>query len=183
MVPTQSQSWWGGIVVQSCPTLCGPIDCSVPGFFVPHYLPEIAQSHVHWVSDAIQPFHPLLPPSPDLNLFQHQGLFQWLSFSHQVAKVLGLQLQHYSFQWIFKVESFRIDCFDLLSVWGILKNLLQYNSSKASILQCSAFFMVQFSHSNMTIGKIPAFFYRYMNNEIMQLGSRCQYTARYVSHN
>ena len=82
-----------------CPTLCDPMDCSTQGFPVLHHLPEFAQTHVCWVSDAIQPSHPLLPPSPPaLNLSQFQGLFQWVSSSHQVAKVLELQLQHQSFQ-------------------------------------------------------------------------------------
>ena len=80
-------------------------DCSMPGLPVPRYLPEFAQVHVHWVSDIIQPSHPLLPSSSFLfNLSQHQGLFQWVSSSHQVAKVLGLQLQHQSFQWIFRID-------------------------------------------------------------------------------
>ena len=93
------------LVAQSCPTLCDPMDCSMPGFPVLHHLPELAQTHVHWVSDAIQPFHILLAPSlPALNLFQHQGLFQWVSFSHQVAKMLKLQLQHQSFQWILRTD-------------------------------------------------------------------------------
>ena len=81
-----------------------PMNCSTPGFPVLHHLPEFSQTHVHWVCDAIQPSHPLLSPSPlALNLFQHQGLFQWVSSSHQVTKVLELQLQHQSFQWIFRV--------------------------------------------------------------------------------
>ena len=76
-------------VAQSCPTLCDPMDCSMPGFPVLHCLPESAQAHVHCVSDAIQPSPPLLSPSPlTFNLSQHQGLFQWVSSSHQVAKVL-----------------------------------------------------------------------------------------------
>ena len=70
-----------------------------------HYLPEFAQTHVHWVSDSIQASHPLLPPSPPtINLSQHQGLFQRVNSSHQVAKVLELQLRHKSFQWIFRVD-------------------------------------------------------------------------------
>ena len=90
---------------QSCLTLCEPMDCSMPGFPVFHYLLEFAQTHVHWVSDAIQPSHPLSSPSPPaLNLSQHQGLFQWVSSSHQVAKVLEFQLQHQSFQWIFRTD-------------------------------------------------------------------------------
>ena len=80
-------------VAQSCLTLCDPTDCSIPGFSVLHHLLELVQIHVHWVSGAIQPSHPLLSPSPHaLNLSQHQGLFKWVSSSHQVAKVLGLQL-------------------------------------------------------------------------------------------
>ena len=92
-----------------------------------HYLPEFVQTQVHWVSDAIQPSHPLLTPSPPaFNLSQHQGLFQGVSSSYQVAKVLELQLQHQSFQWIFWVDILRIDWFDLFAVQGILKSLLQH---------------------------------------------------------
>ena len=92
-------------VTQSCPTLCNPMDCSMPGFPVHYQLPELAQTHVHWVSDAIQPTHPLSSPSPPaFNLSQHQGLFKWVSSSHQVNKVLELQLQHQSFQWIFRTD-------------------------------------------------------------------------------
>ena len=81
------------LVIQSCLTLCDPMDGSTPGFPVHRQLPELAQTHVHQVGDAIQPSHPLSSPSPPaLNLSQHQGLFQWVSSSHQVAKVLNLQL-------------------------------------------------------------------------------------------
>ena len=87
-------------VAQSCPTLCDPMDHSTPGLPVHHKLPEFTQTHVHWLGDAIQPSHPLSSPSPPaLNLSQHQGLFQWVSSSHQVAKVLEFQPQHQSFQW------------------------------------------------------------------------------------
>ena len=76
-------------VTQSCPTFCDPMDCSMTGFPVHHHLPELAQTHVHWVGDAIQPSHPLLSPSPPtFNFSQHQGLFKWVSSLHQVAKVL-----------------------------------------------------------------------------------------------
>ena len=89
-----------GLVAKSCPTLCDSMDCSTPGFPFLHCLPEFTQTHVHWVGDAIQPSHPLSPPSPLVpNPSQHQGLFQWVSSSHQVAKVLEFQLQHQSFQW------------------------------------------------------------------------------------
>ena len=92
-------------VAQLCPTLCDPMDCSMTGLPVHHQLPEFTQTHVHWVSDAIQPSHLLSSPSPPaLNLSQHQGLFKWVSFSHQVAKVLEFQLQHQSFQWIFRTD-------------------------------------------------------------------------------
>ena len=84
-------------VAQACPTLFDLMDCSTPGLPVHHQLPEPAQTHVHRVSDAIQPSHPLSSPYPPaFNLSQHQGLFQWVSSSHQVAKVLELQLDHQS---------------------------------------------------------------------------------------
>ena len=90
-------------VTQSCPSLCDPMDCSIPGFPVHHQLPELTQTHVHRVGDAIQPSHPLSSPSPPaFKLSQHQGLFQWVSSLHQVAQVLEFQLQHQSFQWIFR---------------------------------------------------------------------------------
>ena len=90
---------------QSCPTLCNPMDCSMSGLPVHHQLPEFTQTHVHWVSDAIQPSHPLSSPSlPIFNLSQHQGLFRWVSSSHQVAKVLEFQFQHQSFQRIFSSD-------------------------------------------------------------------------------
>ena len=77
-------------VSQLCPTLCDPMNHSMPGFPVHHQLPESTQTHVHWVGDAIQPSHPLVSPSPPaLNLSHHQGLFKWVSSSHQVAKTLG----------------------------------------------------------------------------------------------
>ena len=80
-------------VIQSCPTLCDPMDCSTPGLPVHHQLPELAQTHVHWISDAIQPSHPLSSPSPPtFNLSQHQGLFQWVSSSPGF------------FQWIFRTD-------------------------------------------------------------------------------
>ena len=89
-------------VAQSCPTLCNPMDCSMPDFPVHHQLPEFTQIHVQWVGDANQSSHPLSSPSPPaLNLSQPQGLFKWVSSSHQVAKVLEFQLQHQSFQCIF----------------------------------------------------------------------------------
>ena len=92
-------------VAQSCLTLCDPTDCSTPGLPVLHCLPEFSLTHVHRVSGAIQPSHPLSSPSPPtLNLSQHQGLFQWVSSLHQVAKGLEFQLQHQSFQRIFRVD-------------------------------------------------------------------------------
>ena len=125
-------------VVQSWLTIWDPMDCSMPGLPVLHYLPEFAQTHVHWVNDAIQPSHLLSPPSPALNLSQHQGLFQLICSSYQGAKVLELQLQHQCFQELPGSISFRMDWLDLLAVQGTLKSLLQHHSSKASILQHSA---------------------------------------------
>ena len=87
-------------VTQLCPTLCDPMNCSTPGLPIHHQLLEFTQTHVHWVSDAIQSYHPLLSPSPPApNPFQHHSLFQWVNTSHEVAKVLDFQPQHQSFQW------------------------------------------------------------------------------------
>ena len=120
-------------VAQSCPTVCDPMDCGTPGLPVHHQFPEFTQTHVHWVGDAIQPSHPLSSPSPPtFHLSQHQGLSQGVSSSHQVAKVLEFQLQHQSFQWTFRTDSFRMDWLDLLVVQGTLKSL-QHHSSKASV--------------------------------------------------
>ena len=92
-------------VAQSCPTLCNYTDCSMPGLPVHHQLPELTQTLVHWVSDAIQPSHALSSPLPPaFNLSQHQGLFNWVCSSQQVAKVLEFQLQHQSFKWIFRTD-------------------------------------------------------------------------------
>ena len=102
----------------SCVWLCDTMDCSTPGFPVHHQLPELAQTHVHWVSDTIRPSHPLSYPSPPaFNLSQHQSLFQWISSSHQVAKVLEFQFQHQP-----GLISFRIDWLDLLAVQGTLRS-------------------------------------------------------------
>ena len=93
----------GGSAAKLCLTVCNPRDCSTPGFPVHQQISELVQTHVHRVGDAIQSSHPLLYPSPPaFNLSQHQDLFQWVSSSHQVAKVLEFQLQHQSFQWIFR---------------------------------------------------------------------------------
>ena len=144
-------------VTQLCPTLCNILDCSMPGFPVHHQLPELAQTHVHWVSDAIQQFQSLSSPSPSaLNLSQHQGLFQWVSSSHQVAKYLNFSFSISPSSEYSGLISFMIDWFDLLAVQRILKSLLQYHSSKASILRCSAFFMVRVLYPYMTTGKTIA---------------------------
>ena len=134
-------------VTQSCPTLCDPMDCSTPGLPVYHQLPELTQTHVHWVSDGIQPSHPLSSPSPPtFNLSQHQDLFKWVSSLHQEAKVLAFQLQHQSFQWIsmgvFKFsenlkgsESFRIqEKQSILSVSSHHRFLLWSRAGQCSVL-------------------------------------------------
>ena len=93
------------LATQSCLSLCDFKDCSKPGFPVHHQLPELSQTHVHWVGEYIQSSHPLSSLSPPaFNLSRHQNLFQWVSSLHQVAKVLEFQLQHQSFQWIFRTE-------------------------------------------------------------------------------
>ena len=94
-----------GSVAHSCPILCDPMDCSMPGFPIHHQLLEPTQTHVHCVSDAMQPSHLLLPPSlSTFNLSQDQGLFHWVSSLHQVAKGLEFKLQHQSFQWTFRTD-------------------------------------------------------------------------------
>ena len=135
-----------------------PLDRSMPGFPVFHHLLKFAETHVHWVGDAIQPSCPLSSPSPPaFNLSQHRGLFQWVSSLHQVTKVLELHISspnEYS-----GLISFRIDWFDLLAVQGTLKSLLQHHSSVvmlASILWPSASLIVQLSHPYMTTGKTIA---------------------------
>ena len=142
--------------LQLCTTLCNHMDCSTPGFPVHHQLPELIQTQVHWVGDAIQQSHPLSSPSPPaFNIAQHQGLFQsvlhirwpnYWSFSFSISSS-----DEYS-----ELTSFRIDWFDLLAVQGTLKSLLQHCSSKASILWHSAFSLVQLSHPYMNNGRILA---------------------------
>ena len=142
-------------VAQSCPTLCDPMNHSTPGLPIHHQLPEFTQTRVHWVSDPIQPSHPLLSPSPPaLILSQHQGpqMSQLFASGGQsigaAASTLILRNEHPG------LISFRMDWLDLLAVQGTLKSLLQHHSSKASILQCSAIFIVQLSHPYMTAGMI-----------------------------
>ena len=128
----------------------------MPGLAVHHQLPQFTQTHIHWVDDDIQPSHPLSPPSPPtFNLSQHQV------FSNE--SVLHIRWPKYwnfsfsiTFQWMFRTDSYRMDWLDLLAVQGTLKSLLQCHSSKASILQHSAFFMVQLPHPCMTTGKTIA---------------------------
>ena len=140
-------------VAQSCPTLWDPMNRSTPGLPVHHQLLESTQTHVHWVSDAIQPSHPLLSPSsPAPNPSQRQGLSQWVNFSHEVAKYWSLSFSISPSNEHLGLISFRMDWLDLLAVQGTLKSLLQHHSSKASILQHSAFFTVQHSHAYMTTG-------------------------------
>ena len=127
------------------------MDCSMLAFPFLHYVPEFAQTLVHWVDDAIQPSHPLLPPSPSafsVRVFSNESAlwFRWpkfWGFSFSISPS-----NDYS-----GLISFRMDWLDLLAVQGTLKSLLQHHSSKASILWCSAFFIVQLSHPYMTTGK------------------------------
>ena len=147
-------------VAQSCLTLCDPMDCSMPGFPVHHQLPELVQTHVHRVGDAIQPSHPLLSPSlPAFNLSQHQegksfpsSLNQFFASGGQSigasasGSVLPMNIQDW----------FPLGWLDLPAVQGTLKSLRQHHRSKASILQHSAFFVVQLSHPYLTTGKIVA---------------------------
>ena len=143
--------------VQSCPTLCKPMDCSTPGLPVHHQLPELTQTRVHWVSDAIQPSHPLLSPSPPAyNHSQHQSLFRWVHSSNQVPNYWSFSFSISPSSEHPGLISFRMDWLGLLAVQGTLKSLLQHHSSKASILWRSAFFIVQLSNPYMTTGKTIA---------------------------
>ena len=133
------------------------MDCSTPGLPVNHQFPEFPQIHVHWVTDAIQPSHPLSSPSPPaLSLSQHQGIFIWGSSSHLVAKVLEFHFNISPSNEHPGLMAFSMDWLDLLAVQGTLKSLLQHHSSKASIVPHSAFFIVQLSHPYMTTGKTIA---------------------------
>ena len=140
---------------KSYPTLCDPVDWSTPGFPVLHYLPELAHTQVHWVSDATNHLifcYPLLPSFfPSIRVFSNESALpirwpKYWSFSFNISPS-----NEYS-----RLISYRIDWFDFFAVQGTLKSLLQYHNSEASILQCSAFFMVQLSHPYMTNGKIIA---------------------------
>ena len=141
-------------VAQLCLTLCDPMDCSTPGFPVFHHLLELAQTHVHWAGDAIQPSHPLfsllLLPSifPSIRVFSNESVLRirgpnYWSFSFNISPS-----NEYS-----GLISFMVEWFDLLAVQGTVKSFLQYHCSKASIFQCTAFFIVQLSHPYMTTGK------------------------------
>jgi len=143
-------------VAKSCQTFCNPMNCSTSGFLVFNHLLELTQTHVHWVDNVVQPSHPLSPLSPPaLNLSQHQGFLPKSQFFKSggqsigalaSASVLPMKIQGW----------FRINWFDLLAVQGTPKSLLQHHSSKASVFQHSAFFMVQLSHWYMTTGKTIA---------------------------
>ena len=150
--------------------LCDPMNCSTPGLPVLHYLLEPTQTHVHWVSDAIQSSHPLsspfLPPSifPSIRVFSNESVLcirwpKYWSFSFSISTS-----NEYS-----GLISFRMDCWDLLAVQETLKSLLQHHGSKASILWCSAFFTVQLSHSYMTTGKTIALTRRTFVGKVMSM--------------
>ena len=142
---------------QLCPTLCDPMNRSMPGLSVHHQLPEFTQTHVHRVGDAIQPSHPLLSPfSPALNPSQHQGFFQWVNSLHELPKYWSFGFSISPSDEHPGLISFRMDLLDLLAAQGTLKSLLQHHSSKASILWHSGFFTVQPSHPYMTPGKTIA---------------------------
>ena len=147
------------LVIQSCPTLCDPTGCSTPGFPVLHHLPEFAQTHMSF--ESVMPSNHLILCRPLLLL---PSIFSSIRvFSNELFASGGqrwsFSFQHQSFQWIFRMISFRIDWFDLLAVQGTLKILPQYHGSKASIFCCSAFFMVQLSHPYITTGKNHSFDY------------------------
>ena len=149
-------------MAQSCLTLWDPMNCSIPGLPVHHQLPEFTQTHVHRVGDAIQPSHPLSSPSPSISVFSSESALhmrwpKYQSFSFSISP----SNEH---PWLI---SFRTDWLDLLAVQGTFKSLLQHHSSKASILRCSAFFIVQLSHPCMTTGKTIALTRRTFVGQVM----------------
>ena len=160
-------------IPQSCPTLCDPMDCSMPGFPVLHCLLALAQTHVHWVSDAIQTSHPSSSPSlPAINLSQHQGLLQWSALRIRWPKYWSFSFSISPFNKYWGLISFRFDWLDLLAVQGTLKSLFQYHSSKASILRDSFFFIVRLSHPYMTTGKTIALTKRNFVGKVLSLLSK-----------
>ena len=128
------------------------MDCSMLGSPVLYCLPELAQTHVHWVGDAIQPSHPRSSPSPTFNLSQHQALFKWVSFRIRWPKYWSFSFTTSPSNEYSGLISFRMDWLDLLAVQETFKSL-QHHSSKASILWHSAFFLIQLPNPYMTIGK------------------------------
>ena len=157
-------------VAQSCPTLCNPINRSTPGLPVHHQLPEFTQTHVHRVSDAIQPSHPLSSPSPPApNPSQHQSLSNESTLHMRWPKYWSFSFSIITSKEIPGLISFTMDWLDLLAVQGTLKSLLQHHSSKASILRCSAFYTVQLSHPYMTTGKTIALTKRTFVGKVMSL--------------
>ena len=158
-------------VAQLCPTLCNTMDCSMPGFLLHHQRPQLAQSHGHWVSDAIQQSHSLLSPSPSaFSLSQYQGFLS----NQSVLRIRWPKYWSFSFSISPSNEysgliSFRIDCLDLLAVQGTLKSLLQHHSSKASTFRLSDFFTVQFPHPYMTTRKTIALTRQTFVGKVMSL--------------
>ena len=127
---TIAQFWRNFSVTKSCLILCNPMDYSIPVSSVLFCLLKFPQIHIHWVYDVMQASHPLSSPSlPALNFSQHQGLFQWIGSSHQTVKALELQLQHQSYQWIFRVDFLQDWFFDLFAVQETLKSLLQSSTT------------------------------------------------------
>ena len=146
------------------------MDYSMPGLPVHHQLPELIQTPVHWVGDAIQPFHLLSTLAhPTFSHSQHQGLFQSVSSSHQVANYWNFSLSISPSNDYSGLISFRMDWLDLLEVQETLKSLLQHHNSKASILQHWSFFIVQFSHPYMTTGKTIALTRQTFVGKVMSL--------------
>ena len=155
-------------VTKMCPTLCDPLDCSTSHSPVLHYFPEFAQTHVHWVGDAIQPAHLLLSTSPPAFIFPNIRVF----FNESALPIRWPK--YWSFSICPSSEysgliSFRIDWFDLLAVQGTLGSLVQHHSLKASILQSLAIFMGKLSHPYMTTGKTIALTRRTFVSKVMSL--------------
>ena len=168
---------------QSYPTLCDHMDHRSPSLPVHHQLPESTQTHAHWVCYAIQPFHPLSSPCPpSLNLSQHQGLFPWVSSSHQLGKVLEFQLQQQFFKWTSRTDLLKMEWLHFLKSKGFSRVFSKITVQKHHLF-FSSFYIVQLSHSYMTTGEIITLTRQTFVGQVMSLlfNRQCRLLINFLS--